>query len=208
SDAPNVSGWLAGGQLGFNWLIDGSWLVGVEADGQATGASADGDGTFSTTIPVNNNNNNLVTTQTAVNRWSFPWFATLRGRVGGLAAPGTLVYVTGGLAVGEFKFASETSLTSQLFGPGPTGTIPAGPPVTIPGPAFAETVTRVGGAAGIGVEQKFTPNWSARLEYLYIDFGSHTFFNGTGIDTKVVLRENIVRFGVNYTFPPPGALRY
>ena len=33
-------------------------------------------------------------------------------------------------------------------------------------------VPRVGGAAGVGVEVALTPNWTARLEYLFTDYGT------------------------------------
>jgi outer membrane immunogenic protein len=46
----------------------------------------------------------------------------------------------------------------------------------------------------------FTPSWSAKLEYLYVDLGSHRFLQGTGFDTDVRLRDHIVRLGVNYLF--------
>ncbi len=197
-DTPNLMGWQAGLHAGFNWLIDGSWLMGIEADVQATGARTNSDGFATTTTPTFNNNN-LVTTQTSSNQWQLPWFATLRGRVGGLADAGTLIYVTAGPAVGEFKFASQTTLTAQVFDA--TG-IPQSPLVTIVGPSFAQSAVRIGAVAGIGVEQKFLGNWSGRLEYLYLDFGSFTFLSGTGVDTKVQLRDNILRMGVSYTFRP------
>src|SRR3954470_3925472 len=33
----NVNGGLGGGQIGYNWQIDRTWVVGVEADIQGTG---------------------------------------------------------------------------------------------------------------------------------------------------------------------------
>ncbi len=35
-------------------------------------------------------------------------------------------------------------------------------------------VPRIGGAAGGGVELALTPKWTARLEYLYTDYGSRS----------------------------------
>jgi outer membrane immunogenic protein len=203
TDRPTIAGWQAGGQIGFNLLIDGSWLFGVEADAQVAGQRADSRGFAGASTPTPDNNFNIVTTQSSINQWQLPWFASLRGRIGGLADSRTLVYATGGLAAGEFKFFSQTSFTAQLFGPGPTGAIPAGPLVSFVGPSFSQSAMRFGAAAGIGVEYKFTPNLSGKLEYLYLDFGSYTFLTGTGVDTNVRLRENLLRFGVNYTFGPP-----
>jgi opacity protein-like surface antigen len=63
-----------------------------------------------------------------------------------------------------------------LFGPGSHGIIPAGHPVTLVGAALNDSQTRVGWTAGVGVEKKFSRNWSAKLEYLNLDFGTKTYF--------------------------------
>jgi opacity protein-like surface antigen len=39
-----------------------------------------------------------------------------------------------------------------------------------------------------------------KLEYLYLDFGTHTFLSSTGLDTSVRLRDQIGRVGLNYAF--------
>ena len=70
--------------------------------------------------------------------------------------------------------------------------------------AFSETTTRVGFAIGGGVEKMLTQNWTIKAEYLYLDFGTHTFLVGTGFDTSVRLRDNIVRVGINYKFDGGG----
>jgi len=191
----NVRGWLGGFQTGFNWRVDPRWLLGLEADFQWTGERASSDGFSSDTVDPNIIFQN-VTTQATSNQWKFPWFATFRGRAGALVDPETLLYATGGLAVGRFKFSSQTTTTNQLFHVG----IPIGPIVTVVGPTFSDSATRTGFAVGGGIEKKFTRNWSGKLEYLYLDFGTHTYFSGTGTDTSVRLRDNIVRVGINYTF--------
>jgi len=43
-------------------------------------------------------------------------------------------------------------------------------------------------------------NWSAKLEYLYVDLGS---FNAAVVPTNVSFKENIVRAGLNYKFSGP-----
>jgi outer membrane immunogenic protein len=80
------------------------------------------------------------------------WLASFRGRMG-LAVDDTLVYFTGGLALGEVKSnGSSTSSTSQIA-------------------SFSIDKTQVGWVAGLGVEHKFTPNWSGKAEFLYYDLG-------------------------------------
>jgi hypothetical protein len=58
-----------------------------------------------------------------------------------------------------------------------------------------------------GAEWKFAAGWSARAEYLYVDFGSHSntiSYDYAGNDSTLTSsdreRDNIVRFGVNYMF--------
>ncbi len=60
-----------------------------------------------------------------------------------------------------------------------------------------ESKTHVGWAGGVGAEVGFTPNWSAKVEYLYMDLGSRAY-SITGANNG--LQSNIVRFGVNYHF--------
>jgi outer membrane immunogenic protein len=51
----------------------------------------------------------------------------------------------------------------------------------------------------------FARNWSAKVEYLYLDLGSSTVFGrcncggvNPGVDYTWRFKENIVRAGVNY----------
>jgi len=78
-------------------------------------------------------------------QWDY--VGTARGRVG-YAAGSWLVYATGGLA-----FAGERFLNTPAIG-------------------NDEKIlhTRLGWAAGGGVEYGFAPHWSVRLEYLYSQF--------------------------------------
>jgi outer membrane immunogenic protein len=75
------------------------------------------------------------------------------------------------------------------------------------GPGFfgAENRTVNGWSAGGGVEWAFLQNWSAKVEYLHLDFGNPAFFvvppaglvNRTG---GIHLTDDVVRVGVNYKF--------
>ena len=75
---PQPSGLAGGVQGGFNWHPAVEWVVGIEGDIQATGASD----TF------------------APWKFSNPWFGTVRGRAGYLFN-NILLYGTAGLAFGE-----------------------------------------------------------------------------------------------------------
>jgi outer membrane immunogenic protein len=60
----------------------------------------------------------------------------------------------------------------------------------------------IGWAGGLGVEYAFLPNWSAKVEYLYADFGEtrRTVLGGS-IDTDLTM--SMVRAGLNYHFGAP-----
>lgn len=62
---------------------------------------------------------------------------------------------------------------------------------------FEESKTLVGWAGGLGMEVGFTPNWTAKVEYLYMDLGSR-FCSVTGVDNG--LQSSYLRLGVNYHF--------
>jgi outer membrane immunogenic protein len=205
----DVNGGLGGGQIGYNWQLDRTWVVGLEADIQGTGERGSANSPVSSLrTTVLGGDFNLLTQTSANSSWSFPWFATFRGRVGLLATPDLLLYGTGGLAVGEVKYSTQTTVTGQLFGPGSQGTTPAGAAVTVPGTLLSESQTRVGWTLGAGLEKKFGTNWSAKLEYLYLDLGSATYFGGTANQTSVGFHDHVFRAGINYAFSPAVVAKY
>jgi outer membrane immunogenic protein len=103
--------------------------------------------------------------------WKFsnPWFGTVRGRAG-YAFSNILFYGTAGLAFGE--------LQGQTFG-------------------LTESHTNVGWTVGLGAEFGFARNWSAKVEYLYVDLNDSNFVI-TGAQNGY--RFGLVRAGVNYHF--------
>ncbi|MBH5372373.1 outer membrane protein [Bradyrhizobium glycinis] len=103
--------------------------------------------------------------------WKFsnPWFGTLRGRAG-YTFSNVLFYGTAGLAFGELR--------AQTFG-------------------WTESHTTAGWTIGAGAEVGLAPNWSAKLEYLYIDLSTSQFAI-TGVSNGY--SASVVRAGVNYHF--------
>jgi outer membrane immunogenic protein len=189
-DNPNVAGVVGGLHAGRNWQNQ-NWVVGLEGDFEWSGERRrhDGTATFAATIGAFD----TTITQSQLNTWKLPWFSTIRGRLG-WANDTWLVYVTGGAAVGRAQY-DHTQTTTATIATG--GAVIATATVTFP---FSEGKTRWGYAVGGGIEKAFTPNWVARLEYLYIDLGSYTFLQTTGFDTSVRLHDNIVRVGISYLF--------
>jgi outer membrane immunogenic protein len=98
-----------------------------------------------------------------------------------------LPYVTGGWAFGH----------GTLSGTGTT--IPAGT-----GLAFSASHDYSGWTVGGGLEWAFANHWSAKAEYLYIDFGDGpTVIANTAGTLAIVsgkMTDNIGRLGINYKF--------
>jgi outer membrane immunogenic protein len=55
---------------------------------------------------------------------------------------------------------------------------------------------------GAGVETAFANNWSAKLEYLYVDLGTRSIdtldVDGFPFHVEYKIRNNVVRAGLNY----------
>jgi len=100
SRSGDVSGWLGGGQIGYNWRSQ-RWVYGVEADFQWTGQDGD---VSACSGPA-----------CATASYDLDWFGTLRGRVGYLLEPRALLYLTGGLAYGHLS--ADFSASAPPLGP-------------------------------------------------------------------------------------------
>jgi len=105
------------------------------------------------------------------------WLATVRGRLG-YAFDRWMPYITGGGAYGPIKASASVR--------------PAGLNAST-------SKSQFGWTAGAGLEYAMFGNWSAKIEYLYVDLGS--FDAGFApIVNNVSFKENIVRAGINYKF--------
>jgi len=116
---------------------------------------------------------------------------SVTGRLGYSFGP-TLLYAKGGYA-----WKDNDNLTATV----------AGAPV-----AFTTTGNNHDGyTVGAGLEYMFAPNWSAKIEYQYYNFGSTTFLSGpTGVfGTRFTDDEHTVKAGINYRFNwGPAVARY
>lgn len=173
-----ADGILAGGQIGVNWQT-GNWVFGLEGDFSWT--NADGSVTSAGALAVGA----LVLTGTI----DFNWLATATGRVG-YAANNWLFYVKGGAAFTDFDIGGTVATLGVL-----TNTV------------NTLSDTRTGWTVGAGIEHGFAGNWSWKVEYNYMDFGSETY-NLTATPAAGVttinhdLTVHAVKFGVNYRFGP------
>jgi outer membrane immunogenic protein len=78
-----------------------------------------------------------------------------------------------------------------------------------PAASVSTSKTRVGWAAGGGIEYGLTPQWSIRAEYLYLGFGnfSQTDLQG-GVYTFSRNHVHTGTVGINYRFGGPVVARY
>jgi outer membrane immunogenic protein len=164
---PRTSGFIGGGQIGYNRQFSERFVAGVEADIQGV-AGAGGSATQAKVIPLPvplfDPGNVVQTTLSATKR--IDYLGTVRGRLGFLVTPTLLAYGTGGLAYGGVQSSASTSQSRN------------GPVVPF-GATNSFSDTRVGWTAGGGGEWMFMANWSAKVEYLYYDLGSVTYDVGS-----------------------------
>lgn len=190
-------GFTGGAQLGFNWT-NGSWLFGVETDIQysdlsdtfAAGSDADPHAIFLDA------------------ERSLDWFGTLRARLGLMASPSMLLYVTGGLAYGGTDQSATLSRSATFGNFGTLGTTPLTCVSGVPCIADSASSTSAGWALGGGLEFALGSMTTLRGEYLHVDLGEETLrmvavapSSGTGFATaKFDNRYDVVRVGVNFKF--------
>jgi outer membrane immunogenic protein len=190
-----TSGFTGGGQLGYNWQW-GNTVFGLETDFEyfRQNGSATSGAVYPCCAPTAFTINSSVTTD---------WLFTARPRLG-WAVNNWLFYVTGGLALTELKgnFTFTDTFATALE-------------------TASVSKTKAGWTVGGGVEAGLWGNWTAKVEYLYVDFGSTsaTSSNLTAFAPPIAfpanvfahsldLRSNIVRFGLNYKFGGPVVANY
>lgn len=103
------------------------------------------------------------------------WVGTVRGRLG-YAMGNWMPYVTGGFAFGGGT--RTTNIGSQ-----------------------SASATHTGYALGAGVEWAFAPQWTAKVEYQYVNLGGSTYtFTFPPPSPSVDMTISTVRVGLNYKF--------
>jgi outer membrane immunogenic protein len=164
SDTAYPSGFIGGGQIGYNWQYSPLIVVGLEADIQ--GADEKESDTlpnpFSGRLGISGAFAPAITTVTGSTVFDYQtkidWFGTVRGRVGYLWGDGAvLTYLTGGLAYGKvgIQGTSTVSGTNPLSGS------------FFNTQAFDQSHVNTGWVVGFGTEGKLLiPGWTYRIESL------------------------------------------
>jgi len=192
-DKVQASGFLAGGQIGYNWQT-GPWIFGLEGD--ASWLTSDGTNTCLAS------SGNFV----SANCHAHPdALGSLTGRVARVVgADGrTLLYAKGG---GAWLHGHVDVTTNNLFFGG----------AAVSQLSTSSDFTKWGWTVGAGAEQALTPAWSLKLEYNYLNFGStnvatpisifivdpvlRSFVVAPGNSAGVKEDFHVVKIGLNYKF--------
>ena len=182
TDPQNLSGSTSSGSFNTNGgLVGGTLGVNFQTGGFVFGVEGDWDwqGLQGTS---NSPFCNILASGTPSCETKSDWIGTIRGRAG-YAADRVLFYATGGGAFGNVQTGLNTlSLQSN---------------------------TEFGWTAGAGIEWAFADNWTAKVEYLFVDLGNTTCNTSancrfdapaTAANNSVSFTESMIRAGVNFKF--------
>ena len=202
------TGWIVGGQLGYNYQVS-SLVLGIEADWQWSGQkdTANTGCSSGSTASFFMLGGSLFG-QCLADEQKLTNFGTARAR-GGVLVDDSLWYVTGGAAWATVKesYALATSCSPCAAAAQPGAILPT---------AAAFSHTKGGWTVGGGVETRLGGSgWSAKLEYLCVDLGTVTdgfglaanpsFFapaiaaaSSGSVAVSSHVTDHVVRVGLNY----------
>jgi outer membrane immunogenic protein len=175
-----VRGWFGGLQTGYNYQIN--WLV-LGVEGEFTWARSHGN------FPCSSVGDQACSADPQ-------WIGSLAGRIGAAFGP-ALFYLKGGAAWAHNTYSGiATCAALQAVASGGTNA-PCGE-------QFAASETRPGWLVGVGGEYRFAPEWSVKVEYDYLRFGTRSisFTDSQGdLVTELVRQDmHLIKAGVNYHF--------
>jgi opacity protein-like surface antigen len=205
------SGFLGGVQGGCDLQVTPYFVIGIGAD--ASGGNVSGSNTQRESNAFVGFPAPVTTTVTSSGTLSVKsnFLSTVTGRAGWSIERGRgLIYVKGGaaFAINNYEFGGQMGFTScNTFVVNATSGLGSCTGFNPPQTSFFSfngSESRVGWTAGIGLEWAILDNWSVKLEYDYLDFGTRSVpLNGgssTFSNLSMNQRINEVKLGVNYLF--------
>ncbi|MGX9980607.1 hypothetical protein [Methylobacterium fujisawaense] len=192
------SGFIGGGEIGYDWQLGSGLVAGGAVDHQFTRLW--GYDRWRGTFPTEAGG--YFRRSVAHSGQRLDDLTTIRGKVG-FAFDRTLVYATGGLAFGNVRTDNNLTLAGFPLFDGRHGE------------------TRLGYVAGGGIEHAFSAHLSAKVEGLYYNLGSravlpapsYPVLTGYHAGTRSATDGFLTRVGLNYRFgaaglsdwPPPSS---
>jgi outer membrane immunogenic protein len=128
----------------------------------------------------NNNNNGVLFPGNTLITANNDQLGSVTGRFGYTWGP-ALLYAKGGYA-----WRDNSNLGVSVGG--------------VPAVFTTDGARKDGYTVGAGLEYMFAPNWSAKAEYQYYNFGNTTFTSGPVIGARFRDDEHTVKLGLNYRF--------
>jgi outer membrane immunogenic protein len=152
----------------------GGWVVGVEGQAAWAGLFGDSPDLFSGSPPTTTVHSRVDALGALTARFGYAWGPILLFGKGGVALTHDSYWLTD----------PSVSLPDGILG--------------------SADEARWGWTIGAGLEWAFTPNWSLKFEYGYLDFGSLTltfaFFDGTTELFDIDQQIHTAKVGINYRF--------
>lgn len=117
--------------------------------------------------------------------------ATFRARVGWLATPQLLLFVSGGLGLADIGYSERVHFVQVPDTSANTGSVSSWCTAAV---------------VGAGAEYAFARSWSVKAEYFYASFRPTGFFSANSFDPRYQLRHevdaklSVARLGINYRF--------
>lgn len=189
-DSSSLRGWSGNVKLGYNKQLDNN-LLGIELGGTWQTRSANA-------VAITSYDGAPDSTPYSVmSKTKVRTYETLAARIGHIFNNTTLVYVSGGAALGQIKstlYATSDASDAWLTDGGSAGSV-------------SDKKTELGYTLGFGIEHKLNEKLALRANYEYVDFGKVDFdyYNSIpGYQANISLSNSIhfsnLSAGVSYAF--------
>ena len=152
SENMNSTGTIGGINLGYNWLVNTNWVLGLEAKWLIANQD-DKISTIPGLDPIGDSYAKVTIKDGAI----------LKVKGGYLATPNTMVYASTGLAYQKIKTESVCPADTQICNP------------ILGFRKSSDSQNYLGWLLGAGLEHAFTEHWVGRLDYSYTNYETNDF---------------------------------
>lgn len=184
SNSNTQGGFVGGGLVGYNYQIN-QFVLGIEGEYGYNGTGSNGISTSGTVL----GNGPLAGPFSVTQKFNDTGVARVRGRLGYAVQPQMLLYVAGGWT----WMSTNSSLSGFCCGNPIANSF-----------SVSQHQSIDGWNIGVGGEYAFTPNWIARVEYIYDGFSKlnvgYGVYPGLVDNRNVGINLNTIRAAIEYKF--------